>query len=163
MRANLVNKSALAGTARELSLGRHLILGPGELKSGGRDRDSILADALEAVIGAIAIDSGFDAATDVVLRLFASRIADLEAVVEKDPKTRLQELLQSRRLALPRYEVVSTEGSAHARSYRVQCVCDELGLHSRIPILLQVSAVAGAGHTYSTRKPKNLLTEVKGS
>ncbi|MCZ6890498.1 MAG: ribonuclease III [Gammaproteobacteria bacterium] len=131
MRASLVKKSALAAMARDLHLGEHLKLGPGELKSGGRDRESILADALEAVIGSVAVDGGYQAAAEVVLRLVRPLIARLDDSIEKDPKTQLQELLQGRHLNLPRYEVVSTEEHAHSRLYWIECAVQELGLTSR--------------------------------
>jgi ribonuclease-3 len=121
-RALLVKKETLAALAREFSLGDYLRLGPGELKSGGFRRDSILADAMEAILGAIFLDSDMTTARDFVLRSFERRLADLprrEAL--KDPKTRLQEFLQARRLPLPAYEVVATVGSDHAQSFEVQC------------------------------------------
>lgn len=120
LRAQLVNGQALAVLARELQLGDGLKLGPGELKSGGFRRDSILADAFEALIAAVYLDGGFDACRDVVQGLFAQRIADLPKS-SKDAKTRLQEWLQARGLALPDYELAGSHGEEHAKSFEVVC------------------------------------------
>src|SRR5688500_555476 len=110
-RASLVREGTLAAVARELGIGDVLKLGPGELKSGGFRRDSILADALEAVIGAVHIDGGWSSARDVVLALFASRLDDIAAVKPpKDAKTRLQEWLQARGFPLPTYELTGSIG-----------------------------------------------------
>lgn len=122
-RASLVKMDTLAELAREFSLGDHLRLGPGELKSGGYRRDSILADAMEAIIGAIFLDSDMATAREFVLRSFERRLTELPARdLLKDPKTQLQEYLQARRLPLPEYVVVATEGSDHAQSFEVQCL-----------------------------------------
>lgn len=121
LRASLVREAALAGIARDLDLGSILKLGEGELKSGGWRRDSVLADALEAVIGAVYLDGGFEAARTVCRRLFdplLARLPDAESL--KDPKTRLQEWLQSNNRPLPIYEVLSESGPAHQRVIRVQ-------------------------------------------
>ena len=113
MRAFLVRGQTLAEVARELGVGEYLILGGGELKSGGNRRDSILADALEALIGAIVIDGGEDACRDVVLKWFADRLEQISPQsVRKDAKTRLQEWLQARKHELPAYEVLSVTGQA---------------------------------------------------
>lgn len=122
LRANLVNKQSLAEIARAIDLGNHIQLGSGELKSGGHRRDSILADALEALFGAIYLDGGFAAARDVIVRLYAARLSDLPSAHElKDPKTRLQEHLQGRGYALPDYEVREVEGASHDQSFEVAC------------------------------------------
>lgn len=122
MRATLVRGDTLAILARDLQLGDYLHLGQGEMKSGGFRRDSILADAFEAIIGAIYLDAGIDAARSFILHHLDSRIAEVDpGTTLKDPKTRLQEFLQSRRRALPSYEVISVEGEAHAQSFRVEC------------------------------------------
>jgi ribonuclease-3 len=127
LRATLVKGETLAKLATALRLGDHLRLGPGELKSGGFRRESILADALEALFGAVYMDAGIDAARSVVMRLFAPRLADVRPdAARKDPKTRLQEFLQSRRMPLPEYEVVSVEGDAHAQTFVVECRIDIL-------------------------------------
>lgn len=124
LRAQLVNGLALAGIARELDLGDSLVLGSGELKSGGYRRDSILADALEALIAATYLDAGWEACRDVVRTLFASRVAELR-ISEKDPKTRLQELLQAKGLPLPQYELVASSGEDHAKLFDVECIVAE--------------------------------------
>jgi ribonuclease-3 len=121
-RASLVRESTLAELARRLDLGAMLELGPGELKSGGHRRDSILADALEAVVGAIHLDAGFEACKACVLTWFMPLIDELPTgKVEKDAKTRLQELLQSRQAARPDYYLIEAEGEEHARVFRVGC------------------------------------------
>ena len=123
-RASLVKKETLAALARELSLGDFLLLGSGELKSGGFRRDSILADALEAVIGAIYLDGGIESARSLIKRCLKDRLdsLSLEGADTKDPKTCLQEYLQGRRLALPKYEVVATFGDEHNQSFEVSCI-----------------------------------------
>jgi ribonuclease-3 len=127
MRASLVRRETLAELARELDLGEHLQLGGGELKSGGQRRDSVLANALEAVFGAIYIDAGYAAGRDLLLRLFGSRLEALPAEgPAKDPKTRLQEYLQGAGQALPHYRVIDASGADHRRSYTVECVVEGL-------------------------------------
>ena len=122
LRASLVRRESLAGLAQSLDIGSYLRLGPGERKSGGHHRNSILADSLEAVLGAIYLDGGFVPCRDCILALFADRLSDLTDLSElKDPKTRLQEFLQSRQQALPEYTVVETTGDAHDQRFRVQC------------------------------------------
>ena len=121
-RASLVRESALAEVARRLQLGDRLELGPGEMKSGGHRRDSILADALEAVVAAIHLDAGFEACRDVVLPWFEPMLAELPTgKAEKDPKTRLQEWLQGRQLPRPAYRLLETRGDDHARVFVVSC------------------------------------------
>jgi ribonuclease III len=131
VRANLVNQSSLFEVASRLEIGSDVLLGEGELKSGGFRRPSILADALEALFGAVFLDAGFDAAERVIAQLFEPILAatDPTAVV-KDPKTRLQELLQGRRMALPQYSVVSIKGEAHEQLFRVECAIPELDIQS---------------------------------
>lgn len=122
LRANLVNQTTLAEIARELSLGGFLHLGDGELKSGGHDRPSILADAMEALFAAVSLDADFAAAEAVVQRLYARRIADIDLSRHaKDAKTRLQETLQARKFALPVYAIVAQDGEAHEQLFRVTC------------------------------------------
>jgi ribonuclease-3 len=122
LRAHLVRRETLASIARDLNLGESLRLGPGELKSGGRGRDSILADALEAVIGAIYLDAGLAPCRRVLEQLYRGRLASAAREMGlKDPKTRLQEALQARALALPQYSVVKLEGAPHDQSFTVQC------------------------------------------
>ncbi|HEU5397699.1 MAG TPA: ribonuclease III [Gammaproteobacteria bacterium] len=131
LRASLVNQEALAEVARELDLGSYLSLGPGELKSGGHRRASILADALEAVIGAVFLDAGFEAAHGVVLKLLESRLAaPLSAEALKDSKTRLQEVLQARDLPLPVYAVESVRGEPHKQTFRVSCSVQSLDIRT---------------------------------
>ena len=122
-RAELVRESALAGIARSLDLGQHLLLGPGEMKSGGHRRDSILADALEAVVGAVYLDAGLPAARRVAMPWFQPLIAALPPPnkVGKDGKTRLQEWLQGRGKPLPVYALVEETGEEHARRFSVTC------------------------------------------
>jgi len=128
-RATLVNSDTLALIADELGLGEHLRLGPGELKSGGFRRASILADALEAILGAIFLDSGFDAGAAVIKRIIGTRLAELPAAEAlKDSKTRLQEALQARGLALPNYTVTAVAGDPHAPSFTVACEVPTFGL-----------------------------------
>ncbi len=122
LRANLVKGDTLAKLARELTLGDYLRLGGGELKSGGFRRTSILADALEAIFGAVYLDSDFETCRGLILGLYRNRLAELPAVDElKDPKTRLQEHLQARQQALPIYNVLAISGEAHAQSFTVEC------------------------------------------
>jgi len=129
LRAALVNQAALSGVALGLGLGDRLRLGEGELKSGGFRRPSILADALEALLGAVFLDGGFDAVKGAVAQLLADRLERAEGLpVAKDPKTALQEHLQARRLALPRYAVLKTEGEAHDQTFTVECRVDDLGI-----------------------------------
>ena len=128
LRAKLVSGEALAQIAGELGLGEHLRLGAGELKSGGFRRASILADALEALLGAIFLDSGFDAAAAAVARIITPRMVELPgADALKDPKTRLQEVLQASGLALPVYTLTAVTGDPHAQSFTVSCEVPVLG------------------------------------
>lgn len=122
LRARLVRGSTLAEIAAELGLGAHLRLGAGERKSGGTLRASILANALEAVIGAVYVDGGFNKAQELVQRLIRSRLESLpDAEALKDPKTRLQEYLQARGEPLPDYRLVGESGADHDRRFRVAC------------------------------------------
>lgn len=122
LRATLVSGETLAALAAEIGLGDHLKLGQGELRSGGFRRASILADALEALLGAIFLDSGFGAAFAAIERLFAERLERLpSAEALKDAKTRLQEALQSRGLARPIYTLTAVSGDPHAQSFTVSC------------------------------------------
>jgi ribonuclease-3 len=130
-RAALVNQASLSEIAAKLGLGERLRLGEGELKSGGFRRPSILADALEALLGAVYLDAGFDAVRRAVETLLAEPLERPEGLpVGKDPKTALQEALQARRLALPRYGVKKTEGEAHDQTFIVECRVEELELVS---------------------------------
>ncbi|GAB3513753.1 ribonuclease III [Pseudoxanthomonas daejeonensis] len=125
-RAELVREASLATIARQLELGERLTLGPGELKSGGFRRDSILADALEAVVAAIYLDAGYEACRRVVLPWFEQSLAALPVGrPEKDAKTRLQEWLQARQRPLPAYELVSESGEEHAKVFLCRCNLSE--------------------------------------
>lgn len=129
LRANLVRQDTLHGIAGELTLGDHILLGEGELRSGGASRPSILADALEALIGAVFLDGGLEAARALVLRLFETRLAEVDtAAPGKDAKTALQEWLQARRHPLPRYELRGTHGESHAQEFEVGCRIDALNI-----------------------------------
>ncbi|MBD3667088.1 MAG: ribonuclease III [Kangiella sp.] len=126
LRASLVKGKTLAEIAKELELGDCLYLGEGELKSGGFRRASILADALEAIIGAIYQDTGFDGAKKVILGLYQKRLTNVDLKsVQKDPKTQLQEWLQSRKLPLPEYELLKVTGEPHKQTFDVACVLSE--------------------------------------
>jgi ribonuclease-3 len=132
MRASLVKRESLAQLARGLDLGSYLHLGAGELRTGGHTRDSILADALEAVFGAVLLDSGFGPAREVVLSLFRASLERLdEAHAVKDPKTRLQELLQAHHRPIPEYEVLTIGGTQHAQSFTVRCLLTDDGQAAR--------------------------------
>lgn len=135
LRATLVRRETLAILARELELGDCLDLGGGELKSGGFDRDSILADALEAVFGAIYKDGGIEVVREVVLRRYQSTLDSIDPnSISKDPKTRLQEYLQRKSLATPTYTVLELSGEPHLQRFVVEC---------RVPGLTE--AVRGEG------------------
>ncbi len=136
MRASLVNQETLAKVARTLDLGREIRLGEGEQKSGGAERSSILADALEALFGAVFVDGGFDDARTVIVSCFGELLSGADpATLAKDPKTRLQEWLQARKQPLPEYVVTAVTGEAHAQSFDVEC---------RIPALSVVATGRGA-------------------
>jgi len=128
LRANLVREAALAGVARALGLSGFLRLGEGELASGGADRASILADALEALFGAVFLDGGYERARASVLEAYEGPLGRLDpGEPSKDPKTRLQELLQGRRQRLPQYRVVGTRGAAHRQTFEVECIVEAAG------------------------------------
>ncbi len=131
LRASLVNQQSLFEIAQHIDLGRRLLLGEGELKSGGMQRPSILADGLEALIGAVFLDGGFEAARGLILRLYDQPLksADLRTL-GKDAKTLLQEFLQARRIPLPQYSVIATAGEAHEQTFRVECVIPELNIRT---------------------------------
>jgi ribonuclease-3 len=126
-RAELVRESSLAAIARHMALGDKLILGPGEMKSGGHRRDSILADALEAIIGAIHLDAGFEACRAAVLPWFEDAIAALPPPnkLGKDAKTRLQEWVQARQKPLPVYRLLAETGDEHAKQFSVACTLSD--------------------------------------
>jgi ribonuclease III len=129
VRAQLVKESTLAEIATELNLGESLRLGEGELKSAGWRRPSLLADALEAIIGATFLDAGYDVANALVLRLFESRLASINPkLIEKDAKTMLQEYAQRKRLDVPSYHLLSVEGEAHCQTFHVECLIPALNI-----------------------------------
>lgn len=128
-RAHLVNQETLAQVARRLDLGAALRLGEGEVRSGGAERASILADALEAVFGAVFLDGGFDAARTVIDEVFADVLREADpTTLGKDPKTRLQEWLQAKRVSVPEYAIVGTRGEAHAQQFEVECRIPQLAV-----------------------------------
>lgn len=129
LRAQLVKESSLSEIAMELHVGEALRLGEGELKSAGRRRPSILADAVEALVGAVYLDGGFVAAEAVVLKLYLNKFNTIDPkVIDKDAKSQLQEYLQSKKIDLPDYNVAHIEGEAHAQSFKVECHIKKLNL-----------------------------------
>lgn len=172
LRASLVKQASLADIAARLTLSQYLRLGEGELKSGGFRRPSILADALEAVFGAVFLDGGFDAAHAVIGRLYAPVLQKVDPkTLGKDPKTLLQELLQGRRLDLPVYTVVDTHGAAHSQMFDVECAVPKLDIRvtasgtsrraaeqlaaTQVIALIQALAPAkGAGRKGGKRNPQ---------
>lgn len=127
VRAHLVKGDTLAVIGREYNLSDYLVLGPGELKSGGYRRDSIIADAVEAIIASVYEDGGLEACRAMVMRFYDKRLQELDPKkVGKDPKTRLQEFLQSRNEALPEYSIISVNGAAHAQEFTVSCFVAKL-------------------------------------
>jgi len=129
IRASLVNEESLAQVARDINLGEYVNLGSGELKSGGFRRDSILSDTMEAVFGAIYLDSGFVQAQQAILFLYEEYLRKLpETEALKDPKTRLQEFLQAKQIDLPEYIVVKTVGKSHEQTFTVHCKIEALQL-----------------------------------
>jgi ribonuclease-3 len=132
MRASLVRGETLAELAREVDLGLVLRLGPGEMKSGGRHRNSILADTLEAIVGAMLLEAGLETCRNHVLRLFAERLDQLSPKdLAKDAKTRLQEFLQGRGKSLPDYQLISVEGEDHCQQFAVSCELQEYQMRMR--------------------------------
>ena len=131
VRAHLVNRDTLAVLARGLDLGGDLQVGEGERRGGGGERPSILADALEAVFGAVFLDGGYDAAREVIERIYGSALAEADPdVLGKDPKTRLQEWLQGRKLPVPDYVVTAVTGEAHAQTFAVSCLIPALAVET---------------------------------
>lgn len=131
MRASLVKEKTLAEVARHIELGEFIHLGGGELKSGGFRRDSILSDVLEAIIGAIYLDSDFEQARLAVLQLYRHQLENLPDIESlKDPKTRLQEFLQSQQSELPVYDVVQAVGKAHDQTFTVKCLVSEYSIET---------------------------------
>ncbi|QTR49587.1 ribonuclease III [Candidatus Thiothrix anitrata] len=132
LRASLVNENALAGIAVELAIGDLLRLGPGELKSGGFRRKSIIADAFEALVGCIYLEQGMDAARQFVLTAYGERLNNLPTEDSlKDPKSRLQEFLQSRGHDLPDYQLLEVHGEAHKQTFTAECVINSLNIRTQ--------------------------------
>lgn len=158
-RAELVREASLAAIARTLELGARLTLGPGELKAGGFRRDSILADALEAVVGAIYLDAGYQVCRQVVLPWFEPALAALpEGKPGKDAKTRLQEWLQARQRPLPGYELVSESGEEHAKVFLARCTLSDPpvsaeGQGTSRRLAEQAAAAAVLGHLVPSAQP----------
>ncbi len=153
-RAELVRESALAALARNMRLGERLLLGPGELKSGGHRRDSILADTLEALVAAIYLDAGYAACRDTVLPWFQPGIDALPSgKVGKDAKTRVQEWLQARQLPLPEYELIETMGEEHERSFRIRAT-------TREPVL-QAEGIGGSRRAAEQQAAAALLEQME--
>lgn len=131
LRANFVNQQALHQLASVLGIGELILLGEGERKSGGHRRPSILANAVEAIIGAIYLESGFAMVEQIVAALYEPLIKQLGPdITSKDPKTRLQEFLQSRKIALPEYSVLSAQGDPHTQIFQVECVISKFGIRT---------------------------------
>ena len=129
LRATLVKESTLSEIAFSLNIGDALKLGEGELKSAGWRRPSILADALEAIVGAVYVDGGYPAAEALVLKLFAEKLAIIDPkIIDKDAKSQLQEYLQGKKIELPDYKVVSIEGEAHAQTFKMECVIEKMNI-----------------------------------
>jgi ribonuclease-3 len=129
LRANLVKQQSLYEIAQKLELSQFLRLGEGELKSGGFRRPSILADTLEALLGAIFLDAGFNAARDVIRAFYIPILDSVDPrTLGKDAKTLLQEYLQSKKIALPTYNVVATHGAAHSQEFEIECLVPKLGI-----------------------------------
>ncbi len=131
LRANLVNQQTLFELAQRLNLGEQMLLGEGEVKSNGFRRPSILADALEALIAAVFLDGGFERTQEVIHTLYDSLLGEIDPKNPgKDAKTMLQELLQGKKLALPQYSLISTEGEAHQQRFRMECLIPELEIRT---------------------------------
>jgi ribonuclease-3 len=131
LRSNLVKGVTLAEIAREIELGNYLMLGPGELRSGGQSRNSILADALEAVIAAVYLDGGMESARNVIVNLYKNRFDKVTSKDNlKDPKTRLQEFLQARHHKLPTYSILEVTGEQHHQHFIVKCDVEDLNLQT---------------------------------
>ena len=146
-RAHLVRGVTLAEVAQELKLGECIRLGTGERRSGGSDRSSILANAVEAIIGAVHEDGGVNAAVTLIEKLFGQRALVVNTEVLKDPKTQLQEMLQSEQRPLPEYEIVEVSGEAHARRYTVRCTLTDVSLNGEATASSRREAEKAAAQT----------------
>ncbi len=155
VRASLVKDTSLSALAVELGIGQHLILGAGEKKAGGHRRASILADALEAIFGAVYLDSSYDRAAEVIGNVFGERLERLPDPDDlRDPKTKLQEYLQSRKLALPEYVVATVKGKAHQQTFSVNC---------SVPVLsLQTSGSGSSRRNAEQQAATKMMESLKG-
>ena len=156
LRASLVRGETLAELGRELNLGEVLVLGPGELKSGGFRRESILADAVEALFGAVYLDSGFENARTLILRLYDERLQNIDVTeAVKDPKTRLQELLQSRKLPLPIYNVKELKSDQQQPVFEASC---------QVSLLDKLVIAQGSSHRKAEKRAaERALTLIEGN
>ncbi|NND81495.1 MAG: ribonuclease III [Gammaproteobacteria bacterium] len=153
MRASLVRKETLALVARELDLSNHLRLGEGELKSGGFNRDSILSDVVESLIGAMYLDGGLSPTREFILHRWQPHFDAIEQTKSfKDPKSRLQETMQKQSLSLPEYEIVATSGEQHEQIFTVRCALADLGL--------QELATAGSRRAAEQAAAESLLSKL---
>ena len=152
-RSLLVKGETLASIARQFEVGQYLNLGSGELKSGGFRRTSILADAMEAIIGAIALDSDIEQARHCVLSWYRDRLENITALDLKDPKTRLQEYLQAKKFELPRYEIIDVQGQEHAQTFHVNCLVKDLDM--------MVSAVGSSRREAEQKSAELMLQQLK--
>ena len=152
LRANLVNQSSLAELARKHKIGDYLLLGTGELKSGGFRRDSILSDALEAIMGALYLDQGIEACLLWIERLFSEKLNSLSLDNwQKDPKTQLQELMQSKKLELPEYTLITMSGLAHEQMFKVKCT---------IPLIEEACIGIGISRKRAEQSAAELMLEL---
>tara|TARA_B100001179_G_scaffold232423_1_gene225282 strand:+ start:51 stop:734 length:684 start_codon:yes stop_codon:yes gene_type:complete len=125
MRASIVNEKSLSLVASQLLINEHLILGPGEMTSGGSQRDSILANTLEAILGAIFVDGGYHSVENIILKIFKDNINSIDPESDyKDSKSQLQELLQQQQKDLPQYQLIETTGDKHDQEFLIECVID---------------------------------------
>ena len=125
MRASIVNEKSLSLVASQLLINEHLILGPGEMTSGGSQRDSILANTLEAILGAVFVDGGYDSVENIVLKIFKDNINSIDPESDyKDSKSQLQELLQQQQKDLPQYQLIETTGDKHDQEFLIECIID---------------------------------------
>lgn len=156
LRSSLVKDTSLADLAVTLGLGEHLILGGGERKTGGHRRESILADALEALFGAVYLDAGFEAARRIIERAFGDRLYDLPDPEDlRDPKTRLQEWLQGRSMGLPEYELGKVSGKAHRQTFEVICAVN--GVDDK------TTGIGTSRRNAEQQAAKHMLRKLKGN
>jgi ribonuclease-3 len=152
LRASLVNQGSLAELARKHQLGDYLLLGSGELKSGGFRRESILSDALEAIMGALYKDQGIEACQQWIERLFSEKLKSLSLDNwQKDPKTQLQELMQSKKLDLPEYTLITMSGLAHEQMFKVKCT---------IPLIEEACVGTGVSRKRAEQSAAELMLEL---